>query len=232
MKLELIGLRLPLAEFTLELEARLEGRITGIFGPSGAGKTSLLEIVAGLRRTKAGCVVLDGATLSDSAPRSFLPPERRRIGYVPQDLALFPHLNVCDNLCYARGHGAAAADCGQVMDALDIAPLAARRVATLSGGEQRRVALGRALLAAPRLLLLDEPLAGLDAGLKERLLPYLLKIRDEFKIPMLYVSHQADEIVALCDDVLQLERGRCVRHGPPLEIFAPDGRVHYGLARD
>ncbi len=115
------------------------------------------------------------------------------------------------------------------MDVLNIGALAARRISSLSGGEKQRVAFGRALLAAPQLLLLDEPLAGLDSELKDQILPYLLKIRDEFSIPMLLVSHSADEMVALCDEVLVLEEGRCVRRGPTAELFMPSSRSHYVL---
>ena len=230
MNLEITGLRLPLAPFVLAADARLDARITGLFGASGAGKTSLLEAIAGLRRPAAGRIALDGAVLSDAAARVFLQPERRAIGYVPQDDALFPHLSVRQNLCYSHAAGAApriAYD--HVVAVLDIAGLAGRRVDALSGGERQRVAFGRAVLAAPRLLLLDEPLTGLDLELKQRVIPYLVTIRDEFGIPMIYVSHNADEIVALCDDVLLLERGRCVRRGAPAELFTADRAPHYVL---
>jgi len=237
MKLELANVRLPLAEFALELDATLGARVTGVFGASGAGKTSLLEIIAGLRRPAAGRVALDGETLSDTAKKIFLPPERRGIGYVPQDIALFPHLDVRANLLYGRhADGADAPGAGktsftQVVETLGLAGFEARRVGTLSGGEQRRVAFGRAVLAAPRLLLLDEPFAGLDTALKERLLPHLRALRDEFSIPVFVVSHHADEIVALCDDVLVLDQGRCVRRGPPTEIFTVSNRPGYVLKR-
>ena len=236
MNLEIAHLQLPLTAFALEMNARLGARITGVFGASGSGKTSLLEVIAGLRRPASGRIVLDGAVLSDAASGAFLAEEQRRIGYVPQDDALFPHLNVRQNLCYSHfadkeGYRPEITY-EHVVAVLDIADLTERRVASLSGGERQRVAFGRAVLASPRLLLLDEPLAGLDAELKERVIPYLLTIRDEFGIPMLYVSHNADEIVALCDDVLLLERGRCVRRGTSADLFAVSAAPHYVLKPD
>jgi molybdate transport system ATP-binding protein len=219
--------------FALEVDVLLSARITGVFGASGSGKTSLLEVIAGLHRPASGRIILDGTVLSDATHGVFLTAGRRHIGYVPQDNALFPHLNVRQNLCYS--HAAAkpglrpAITYGHVVEVLDIADLTERRVASLSGGERQRVAFGRAVLASPRLLLLDEPLAGLDAELKERVIPYLLTIRDEFGIPMLYVSHNADEVVALCDDVLLLERGRCVRRGTAADLFATSAAPHYVL---
>jgi molybdate transport system ATP-binding protein len=236
MNLEIAHLQLPLTAFALEMNARLGARITGVFGASGSGKTSLLEVIAGLRRPASGRIVLDGAVLSDAASGAFLAAEQRRIGYVPQDDALFPHLNVRQNLCYSHfadkeGYRPEITY-EHVVAVLDIADLTERRVASLSGGERQRVAFGRAVLASPRLLLLDEPLAGLDVELKERVIPYLLTIRDEFGIPMLYVSHNADEIVALCDDVLLLERGRCVRRGTSADLFAVSAAPHYVLKPD
>ena len=236
MNLEIAHLQLPLTAFAIEMNARLGARITGVFGASGSGKTSLLEVIAGLRRPAAGRIILDGTVLSDAASGAFLAAEQRRIGYVPQDDALFPHLNVRQNLCYSHfadkeGYRPEITY-EHVVAVLDIADLTERRVASLSGGERQRVAFGRAVLASPRLLLLDEPLAGLDAELKERVIPYLLTIRDEFGIPMLYVSHNADEIVALCDDVLLLERGRCVRRGTSADLFAVSAAPHYVLKPD
>ena len=233
MNLEISRLRLPLSAFPLEIDAHFGARITGVFGASGAGKTSLLEVVAGLRRPAAGRIVLDGRVLLDHGRRYSLAPERRQIGYVPQDDALFPHLNVRQNLCFSHANGrpgdAAAITYARVAEVLNLGELAERRVESLSGGERQRVAFGRAVLASPRLLLLDEPLDGLDTELKERVIPYLLTIRDEFGIPMLYVSHNADEIVALCDDVLLLDRGRCTRRGPPAALFTASPAPHYVL---
>jgi len=168
--------------------------------------------------------------------RIFVAPDQRAIGYVPQEGALFPHLNVRQNLLYGahdprntRKSGGKTPAYEHVIEILEIAPLAERAIATLSGGEKQRVALGRALLSRPRLLLLDEPLAGLDAALKERLLPYLQKIRDEFGIPMIYVTHSSDEVMALCDEVLVLASGQIVRQGAPAEIFAASDLPRYTL---
>jgi molybdate transport system ATP-binding protein len=232
MSVELSGLRLPLAHFTLEVDATLRGRVTAVFGASGAGKTSLLEIIAGLRQPAAGRVAVDGVPLTDAAARTFVPAEWRSIGYVPQEGALFPHLSVQRNLLYGcnpRAGGPAGLTLAHVTEVLEIARLGERAIGTLSGGEKQRVALGRALLASPRLLLLDEPLAGLDAPLRERLLPYLARVRDEFAIPMLYVTHSPDEVVALCDDVLVLDQGRVMRRGPPAELFVAAGSPRYEL---
>ena len=224
MSMELSGLRLPLAHFTLEVDAVLSGRVTGIFGASGAGKTSLLEVIAGLRRPMAGTVRVDGSILTGCSTRTFVRPERRAVGYVPQEGALFPHLSVRENLLYgflesqARPAGLTFE---HVTEILEIAALVDRRIQTLAGGEKQRVALGRALLAAPRLLLLDEPLAGLDAPLRDRLLPYLARVRDEFAIPMIYVTHSPDEVMALCDDVVILSQGKIETRGAPPELFMP-----------
>jgi molybdate transport system ATP-binding protein len=232
VSVSLQGLRLPLAHFTLEVDAVLEGRVTAIFGASGAGKTSLLEVIAGLRQPAAGLVRVDGAILTHPAAHIFVPPHQRAIGYVPQEGALFPHLSVSQNLRY--GHTArAAAPAGltfpHVADVLELTALTERPIGPLSGGEKQRVALGRALLAAPRLLLLDEPLAGLDAPLRERLLPYLARVRDEFAIPMLYVTHSPDEVMALCDSVLVLAGGRVTAHGRPADLFKASANPRYEL---
>jgi molybdate transport system ATP-binding protein len=236
MNLEIAHLQLPLTAFALEVNARLGAHITGVFGASGSGKTSLLEVIAGLRRPASGRIILDGTVLSDAASGVFLAAAQRHIGYVPQDDALFPHLNVRQNLCYSHATDKPGPPPNityeHVVEVLDIADLTERRVASLSGGERQRVAFGRAVLASPRLLLLDEPLDGLDAELKQRVIPYLHTMRDEFGIPMVYVSHNADEIVALCDDVLLLERGRCVRRGTCADLFAVSQAPHYVLRPD
>ncbi len=224
MSVELSNVRLQLARFVLEVNATLGGRVTGIFGASGSGKTSLLEIIAGLRRPVAGRVRVDDKTLTDAPARFFLPPEHRGIGYVPQDGALFPHLSVRKNLLYgyvdtpARPVGLSFV---HVTEVLEVTALVDRRIETLSGGEKQRVALGRALLAAPRLLLLDEPLAGLDVPLRERLMPYLIRVRDEFSIPMIYVTHSPDEVMALCDELLLIDQGRIEYQGMPSKVFVP-----------
>jgi molybdate transport system ATP-binding protein len=211
MKLLLRNISLPLADFVLEVNVELASQVTAIVGPSGAGKTSLLDLIAGLRRPRSALIQLEERVLTDTACGLFLPPRSREIGYVPQDLALFPHLPVRKNLLYGcktslpRG---SLFSYEHVVAVLEIERLAGRSVTELSGGEKRRVALARALLTSPRLLLLDEPLAGLDAALKARIIPYLARVRDEFQVPMLYVSHDRQEVQALCDEVVELERGQ------------------------
>jgi molybdate transport system ATP-binding protein len=232
MSVELSGLQLPLAHFVLKVDVTLRGRVSAFFGASGAGKTSLLEIIAGLRRPAAGAVRVDGVDLTDVATHNFVRPEHRAIGYVPQEGALFPHLSVRQNLLYGRDlqrPQPAGLTFEHVTEVLEIVPLAGRPVATLSGGEKQRVALGRALLAAPRLLLLDEPLAGLDVPLRERLLPYFARVRDEFAIPMIYVTHSPDEVMELCDEVLLLAQGRVEYHAKPAEVFVPATGTRYML---
>jgi molybdate transport system ATP-binding protein len=223
MSLRLHNISLPLAGFTLEIDATLDRPIVGIFGPSGAGKTSLLDLIAGLRRPIAGKVQLDNKVLFDAAVPLHLPPRLRRIGYVPQDLALFPHLNVRANLAYGYREPVmenALFTLEHVAEVMEIAQLLDRNVTTLSGGEQQRVAFARATLSAPRLLLLDEPMSNLDSRLKKRLIPFLLRIRDEFRIPLIYVTHDFEELSALCDEVIVLESGRLVARGLPAHALA------------
>jgi molybdate transport system ATP-binding protein len=222
MNLRLHQIRLPLGAFTLEIDATFDRLITGVFGPSGAGKTSLLDLIAGLRRPISGKVQMDGTVLFDAGIPLHLPPRFRRIGYVPQDLALFPHLNVRANLLYGYRRQFAenpSITFPHVIEVMEISTLLERSVTSLSGGEQQRVGFARAILSAPRLLLLDEPMSSLDSRLKTRLIPFLHRIRDEFQIPFLYVTHDAAELVALCDEVLVLERGHLVERGPPGKVL-------------
>jgi molybdate transport system ATP-binding protein len=211
MKLLLKNITLPLADFVLEVDVELSSQVTAIFGASGAGKTSLLDLIAGLRRPRTAFIQLGERVLTDTARGLALPPRLREIGYVPQDLALFPHLPVRKNLLYGCKAAAASGSLfsfEHVAAVLEIEPLAGRSVTELSGGEKQRVALARALLASPKLLLLDEPLASLDAALKAKIMGYLARVRDEFRLPMLYVSHDRREIQSLCDEVVELERGQ------------------------
>ncbi len=223
MRLALRGVRLPLAHFTLEVDVEVTREVTGLFGPSGAGKTTVLDLLAGLRRAPCAYVELDGRVLTDTAVGEHVPARDRRIGYVPQDGALFPHLTVRGNLVFGMRRG--GADNGfsleHVTAVLDIGRLLERRIGGLSGGERQRVALARALLSRPRLLLLDEPLAALDDDLKGRILGYLRQVRDEFRVPMLYVSHRREEILALCEEVVVLHQGRVVAQGEPRTVLAP-----------
>lgn len=219
MKLALRNIRLALADFTLSLDAEMSAPVTGIFGASGAGKTSLLDLIAGLRRAACAHIAFGEKVLTDTATGIFIPTHRRAIGYVPQDLALFPHLSVRGNLLY--GHETNGdITLAHASETMEIAGLLDRSISSLSGGEKQRVALARALLAGPQLLLLDEPLASLDRALKRRLISYLQRIREEFRIPMLYVAHDPEEIAALCEEVFVLERGEIVRSGAPAQVFA------------
>jgi len=204
-----------LGEFSLEAAFGSQGRVTGLFGASGAGKSSLINIIAGLLQPDRGIVTLDDEVLDDTAKGIHVPPHKRRIGYVFQDARLFPHLDVRQNLDYGRRMNKLAQDPAQqkrVTDLLDIGHLLDRRPGQLSGGERQRVALGRALLSKPRLLLLDEPLGSLDEGRKVEILPYLVRLRDE-GIPMVYVSHDAAELRQLATQIVILKQGRVTALG-------------------
>lgn len=215
MTVHLEKTELALPHFTLRADVCLSSHATGISGPSGAGKTTLLELVAGLRKPQSGRISLGSEVVADSASRVHVPPEKRQVGYVPQELALFPHLTVRQNLFFGRPSPTSpATDSGKVLDLLEIRPLLDRSVQAISGGERQRVALGRALLAGPRLLLLDEPLSSLDTRLKQRILPYLQAIRYEFTLPILYVSHSQEELETLCDEILYMSEG-CLSQEPP-----------------
>jgi molybdate transport system ATP-binding protein len=225
---ELIMLRVDvtkqLGEFTLQASFTSEGRVTGLFGASGAGKTSLINMIAGLLRPDRGSIIVDGETLDDTAARVHIPAHRRRIGYVFQDARLFPHLDVRQNLDYGRRMNRLADDPTQharVTDLLDIGRLLDRRPGQLSGGERQRVALGRALLSKPRLLLLDEPLGSLDEGRKVEILPYLVRLRDEANVPMVYVSHDAAEMRQLATQIVMLRHGQVTAFGGVKVLSAP-----------
>ncbi len=214
-----LDLRLPVAGFRLDVRAVLRSDAVAVLGPSGAGKTSLFEAVAGLRRA-TGRIAVGGETLLDSKRSVDLPPERRRVGYVPQDSLLFPHLTAQENVRFALARsGAGRRLFDEVVSILEIGRLLPRHPATLSGGERQRVALARALATEPRLLLLDEPLAAVDVELKARILPYLLRIRDERRIPILYVTHNAGEAEALAGEAILLRAGRVEAHGPTREVI-------------
>ncbi len=219
MRLSCHDLHHQQGDFSLEIGFEIKGQVVGIFGSSGAGKTTLLELIAGLRRPASGRIAVDDLVLTDIHRHIFLPTEHRGFGYIPQDLALFPHLSVRKNLRYGQKNTSAGITFEHVIAVLEIEPLLDRSIAELSGGQKQRVAFARALLASPRLLLLDEPLASLDQELKWKIIPYLQRIRDEFTIPMLYVSHSPDEVVGLCDQVIVLREGKCLRISRPEEIF-------------
>jgi molybdate transport system ATP-binding protein len=205
-----------LGEFAIEASFSSEGRVTGLFGASGAGKTSLISMIAGLLRPDRGLIAIDGEVLDDTTARVHVPAHRRRIGYVFQDARLFPHFDVRQNLDYGRRMNRLAdnpAQRARVTELLDIGGLLDRRPGKLSGGERQRVALGRALLAQPRLLLMDEPLGSLDEERKVEILPYLVRLRDEAAIPMVYVSHDAAELRQLATQIVMMQRGRVSAFG-------------------
>ena len=205
-----------LGDFTVEAAFASEGRVTGLFGTAGAGKTSLINMIAGLLRPDRGIIAIDGETLDDTSARTHVAVYRRRIGYVFQDARLFPHLDVRENLDYGRRMNRLAEDGAQwrrVTELLDIGDLLDRRPGKLSGGERQRVALGRALLSQPRLLLMDEPLGSLDEERKEEILPYLVRLRDEAGIPMVYVSHDPSEMRKLATQIAIIKRGRVTAFG-------------------
>jgi molybdate transport system ATP-binding protein len=214
MTLQLRGVRLPLAHFELDISADLLGPVTGIFGVSGAGKTTLLEIAAGLRIPRCGRITLDDVILDDRGAGIHVTARHRRIGYVPQENALFPHMTVLQNIRY----GAVDAPVDRIIDVLEIGHLLPRGVTALSGGEQKRVALARALVTCPRLLLLDEPLTGLDRPLHGRITAFLERVRDELQVPMLYVTHDPVELAGMAEETMVLERGRVVAFGRTADV--------------
>jgi molybdate transport system ATP-binding protein len=200
-----------LGDFFISVRLESAGGVTALFGASGAGKTTLVNMIAGLIMPDRGRITLDGAALFESSAGINVPVHRRGIGYVFQEGRLFPHLTVAANLDYGRRMRALPRDpveTGRIVHLLDIGHLVDRRPGKLSGGERQRVAVGRALLMCPRLLLLDEPLASLDETRKREILPYFEKLRDEARVPMVYVSHNADELARLATSVVWLDGGR------------------------
>jgi len=212
----IVDVEKALGDFALVVQFEAAGGVTALYGPSGSGKTSIVNMIAGLVTPDRGRIVLDDMVLFDSAERINVPVHRRRIGYVFQDGRLFPHLSVAQNLDYGRRVSGLPRDPGEherVVRLLDIERLLGRRPGHLSGGERHRVAVGRALLMKPRLLLLDEPLASLDRARKLEILPYLARLRDQAHVPMIYVSHQAGEIIKLASQVVRIEDGRVLAVG-------------------
>jgi molybdate transport system ATP-binding protein len=208
-----VDLQFRRGAFELEIAHRFGEGVSGICGPSGSGKSTLLALVAGLLRPRRGTIRFDGQTLVDHAQRGFVPAHQRGFGLVFQDGQLFPHLTVRANLLYGwRGLQPAQRrfTLEGVSELLEIGEFLDRRPDQLSGGQRQRVALGRALLYSPRLLLLDEPLSSLDTRLKSQILPFLKRVRDETKLPMLYVSHAPDEVAYLADQVLNIDSGKLI----------------------
>jgi len=221
--------------FTLDFRLSGDFGALALFGRSGSGKSTVLGLMAGLLRPDRGHIRVGGVTLVDTGRRIFIPPHRRRVGLVFQDSALFPHFDVRGNLRYAERFGRASPGAvssaatspvlalafDDVVDLLGLQRLLDRRPATLSGGERQRVAIGRALLSSPQLLLFDEPLASLDAERKLEILPYILRLREQAGMPIVYVSHAADEVARLADAVAVIDAGRVQALGPPGEVLAP-----------
>ena len=194
--------------FVLDVHESMSVEVLGLFGPSGSGKTTLLESIAGIRTPDAGEVRVADRVLFSSAQRINVPPQERHIGYVPQDALLFPNMSVEGNILYGRGARDDRQMFTSLVGILELEPLLQRAVDRLSGGEKQRVAIARALMTRPSILLLDEPLAAVDRERRERILPYVLRIRQQMHVPLVYVTHDADEMRAIADRVLTLEGGR------------------------
>jgi molybdate transport system ATP-binding protein len=223
MSLE-VSLRHRLGAFRLDARFRVDRPgITALFGPSGAGKTTIVNAIAGLLQPDEGRIVLDGETLLDTSVRICVPARLRRTGYVFQDARLFPHLSVEGNLRFGwrrASSPAAQNEFEEILDLLGLEPLLVRKPARLSGGEKSRVALGRALLANPRLLLLDEPLAALDAARKAEILPWFERLRDLARLPMIYVTHSVDEVSRLADAMIVIDAGRVAAEGSVFDLLS------------
>ena len=219
-----VAVKLARRDFALDVAFEGGAGVTGLFGPSGCGKTTVIRAIAGLERPDSGRIALGDRVLYDGAAGVWVAPHRRRIGLVFQDAQLFPHLDVATNLAYGRFFTPKAArriETAAVVEVLGIGHLMRRRPATLSGGERQRVAIGRALLTSPDLLLMDEPLAALDDQRKLEILPFVERLRDEFAIPIVYVSHSVEEVARLAATVVRLEHGRVSRVGTPAQVLAP-----------
>ncbi|MGE5545917.1 MAG: molybdenum ABC transporter ATP-binding protein [Solirubrobacterales bacterium] len=218
-----VDARRRLGDFSVDARLSAGKGVTALFGRSGSGKSTIVNMVAGLLRPDAGRIAVDGKMLFDAAIGMDLPPERRRVGYVFQDARLFPHLSVRSNLCFGLNRVPRAErriEPGPVIDLLGIGHLLDRRPAGLSGGERQRVAIGRALLANPRILLMDEPLAALDPQRKAEVLPFLAGLARRFDIPVLYVSHSMDEVLALADTLALVDDGRIAATGAVEDLLA------------
>lgn len=226
-----VDVTLERGAFTLKARFQAAGGVTALFGPSGSGKTTLVDLIAGLLRPDRGRIVVGGVVLVDTKQGIFIPPHRRGVGYVFQEGRLFPHLSVRNNLIYGRWMAGKAADRARfdrLVDLLGLDGLLGRRIPSLSGGEKQRVAIGRALLAEPRILLMDEPLASLDGERKQEILPVLERLRDEHETPIVYVSHSLPETARLATAIVVLEKGSVRAHGPARDIIARFAPTNFG----
>ena len=208
-------------DFTLDVKVHVEGRAVALFGPSGSGKTSALEVIAGLRTPRLGRIAVDGHVLFDSEQHVNVPARQRRTGYVPQDILLFPHLDVRENVTYGLRDGTRP-DLRVLVDLLELGALMDRRVSSLSGGERQRAAMARALYSGPDVLLLDEPLAAVDLPRRRRIVDALIGIRDELSVPLIYVTHQPEEALNVADWAVLIDGGRVIASGPPREVVPTD----------
>jgi molybdate transport system ATP-binding protein len=232
-----VDIRHRLGTFQLDARFAAGGGLIALFGRSGAGKTSVVNVIAGLIRPAEGRVAVDGEALLDTGRGLFLPPHKRRLGYVFQEGRLFPHLSVRQNLLYGRWFARSAGrrdDLDRVVDLLGLGAILDRRPARLSGGEKQRVAIARALLASPRLLLMDEPLASLDEARKAEILPFIERLRDQARVPIVYVSHSVAEVARLASTVVLLSEGKVAAIGPTaaimqrIDLFPLTGRAEAG----
>jgi molybdate transport system ATP-binding protein len=211
-------------KFTLDVAFEGVPGVTALFGPSGAGKTTVLDVIAGVRRPKTGRIAIAGHTVVDTDAGIYVPAHKRRTGMVFQDAQLFPHLTVEQNIKFGRWFTPSeegALPIELVVDVLGISKLLKRRPAMLSGGERQRVALARALLSSPRLLLMDEPLSGLDDSRRLEIMILIERVRDEFAVPIIYVTHTREEVKRLASRVVQMDAGRVVAVGTPVELLGP-----------
>ena len=219
-----VGLKLDYPDFTLDLDLQLPGHgVTALYGHSGSGKTTCLRYIAGLEKNGRGLVQINDEVWQDSSKKIFVPPHKRALGYVFQEASLFPHLSVKANLEFGLRRIPRAqrkVDMAHATELLGIGHLLERHTHNLSGGERQRIGIARALLTSPRLLLMDEPLAALDAKRKSEILPYLERLHDELEIPLLYVSHSQDEVARLADHIVLLSEGKALASGPIGETLA------------
>ncbi len=221
-----LDIQLQRGNFDLEANFALDNPVTGLFGASGSGKSTLLSLIAGLANPDKGWLKLSDSHLFHSTKKINIPPDKRNIGVVFQDSQLFPHLPVNKNLLYGYKRiekKQRRFEIQEIVDLLEIGHLLKKRPAQLSGGEKQRVGLGRALLASPRFLLLDEPLAALDQGLKEQILPFLKRVKDELELPMVYISHSMDEILHLTDHLVVINNGRILGTGHFYDVLGENG---------